>query len=1148
LAPFERRGQEKFETVFAEIRRSGYTRVRIDNRSFDVDAIPAVDHRRKHEIEIVVDRLVIRSGQRTRIADAIEQALSLGKGLMRIAHVESHREESDWRVDRFSQHLSCDQCGRALEQLNPHNYSFNSPLGWCPSCEGLGTQSGASLDLLVRDPMLTLRDGAIAAWPTLEGNAPFLPFADALAKHGGFSLDIAYCDLEPRQQRLITFGTGDTFLPLPNGAKFQYKGLIPTLDEARRVSFVYRQRLEHLLGDVPCSTCLGARIREDAAAVRFENKTIGELCELPLGETIKFFRLLKLDKRQRQVAGELLREIENRLQFLVDVGLEYLTLSRPSPTLSGGEAQRIRLASQIGSGLTGVLYVLDEPTIGLHARDNRRLLAALIKLRNLGNTLLLVEHDREVINGADHLLDFGPGAGDRGGEIVAEGSPDKIVKAKDSLTGKYLSGRLAIPVPNNRRIHESNRQMAGKAKAKLKSGPTPSNSEISMLTVQGARHHNLKNITVSFPLGTLIAVTGVSGSGKSSLVHAVLHDTVARRLHRAGTKGAAHDAIIGLDQIDKIISVDQSPIGNTPSSNPATFTGVFDLIRELFAHLPEARIRGYQPRRFSFNKPGGRCEACEGNGQKKIEMHFLPDVWVKCDVCNGHRYNPDTLAVKYKGKSIADVLELRVGEALVLFENIPKIRRILQTLTDVGLEYVALGQPAPTLSGGEAQRVKLAAELGRPQTGRTLYVLDEPTTGLHFDDVRKLLDVLQRLVDLGNTVIVVEHNLDVIKSADWVVDLGPEAGDAGGFLVAEGPPELIAQTPNSHTGAILAGILAADPHADRIQFDPNNVDKKNDGDLELHQVGEKTTAPWETDGRRWHTKDRLSFQGRPCVWEGAALDWVEREIHKLGKFGETNWNHRTVIEIAATKKTLGYFFHGMTGGERLLRLVFRVKRNTFKRDQLDNALGIRTLNETEGVKAFGDEDRVRVANRRGPWQEVTILVHKKSEIDTPSFKSFLKKAAEAFQANIQAMQTSPEDVMPWKVNGERWHLGEKGFPPGRKICWDRQLLPKLLQIIRESVPKLEIKWDVRDAISFRADGNGPVFARWWTKRSDALECQFFPKKGTFNLSQLDRLGRDSEIQHDKTGNDVVLLKFVTMDDVNVNKVKSLIDGTIKNNA
>jgi excinuclease ABC subunit A len=1119
LAPVARRGQEKFDAIFGEVRRAGFNRIRIDGVSHSLDDLPTIDHRRKHEIEVVVDRIVIRSGQRTRIADAVEQALSVGQGVVRIAAVSSERAEPDWQIERFSQHLSCDRCGRSLEQLNPHHYSFNSPLGWCPSCEGLGTQTGASIDLLIRDAKLTIRSGAIAGWPDLSPGSPFVPFAGALAKHAGFSLDSTYAGLEPRQQRVILYGTGDAWLPLPNDAKFQYKGLLPAIDEASRVSYPYRAKLEHLVGEVPCSACGGSRLRDDAAAVRFQGLTLGDLCGKPVGETLQFFKSLSLDKRQRKVAGEILREISDRLEFLVDVGLEYLSLDRPSPTLSGGEAQRIRLASQIGSGLTGVLYVLDEPTIGLHPRDNRRLLAALKKLRNLGNTLLLVEHDREVIFGADNLLDFGPGAGDRGGEIVAEGPPARVAKSKQSLTGQYLSGRAAIPVPSNRR---------------------PTGRQTPRLTIQGARHHNLKNITVDIPLGTFVAVTGVSGSGKSSLVHEVLHDTLARRLHRTKTQGAAHDAIAGIDKIDKIISVDQNPIGNTPMSNPATFTGVFDLIRQLFAQLPEAKIRGYQPRRFSFNRAGGRCEACEGNGQKKIEMHFLPDVWVTCDVCGGNRFNPETLAVKYKGKSIADVLNLRVSEALELFGNISKIRRVMQTLADVGLEYVALGQPAPTLSGGEAQRVKLAAELGRPNTGRTLYVLDEPTTGLHFDDVRKLLDVLHRLVDLGNTVVVVEHNLDVIKSADWVIDLGPEAGEEGGYLVAQGPPELIAKAAGSHTGVILAEVLVESPRAERSIFDPLKDDSATPDDVELEAVGKDIAAPWQADGKKWHTQDRLSFQGKPCVWESAIVGWIEAKVQAFGGFSPTQWNDRTVVEIAGPIKSQGWFLHIMTGGERMLRLVFRVGRNAFKQEELRPALGIKTLNETEGATAFGDEQRVRVAARRGPWQEVTILVNRKSEIDTPAFAKFLAKAVGSFQANLKRMQTSPEDVMPWKVNGQRWHLGDKGFPPGQKVRWDRRLLPRLLEIIQSTSQDIAIKWDLRDGISLRAGDDGPIIARWWTKLAESLDCRFLVPKGIFNLSRLEGLAGSASIRQEKAGEDVIDLHYLTMEQIDAKRLSGFV--------
>jgi excinuclease ABC subunit A len=1152
MAPVERRGQEKYETLWDEIRRTGFIRLRVDGRSYNVEEPPAIDHRRKHQVEVVVDRIIVRHSQRSRLADAVEAALDLGRGVMHVAHVTDDRSEPEWPVERYSQHFACDRCGRSFEPLNPHHFSFNSPLGWCPTCEGLGVQKGASAAHLIRDPRQSLRDGAVAAWPPLTADNPFLAFAEALAQHAGFSLDTPFEKLAPAHQRAILHGMGDAWLVLAGepssqadkdkasrkkahqrraaGVRFQYKGLFPAIDEASRVSFVYRHKLDHLVSEVPCSLCGGSRLKDDAAACRFAGHTLGELCDLPLYKALALFKNLNLSKDQRQVAGELLREITNRLQFLVDVGLDYLTLGRPAPTLSGGESQRIRLASQIGSGLTGVLYVLDEPTIGLHPRDNRRLLQALVHLRDLGNTLVLVEHDREVISAADCLLDFGPGAGDQGGEITAQGTLKQVMRAKASLTGQYLSGRRAIPVPTNRRLQDD--KDAPRHLVTL--------SPCHLVTVKGARHNNLKNIDVRFPLGAFITVTGVSGSGKSSLVHEILYNTLVRKLHRARTTGAAHDEIVGIEHIDKVINVDQDPIGNSPSSNPATYTGVFDLIRQLFAQLPESKVRGYQPRRFSFNKPGGRCEACEGNGQKKIEMHFLPDVWVECDVCQGSRYNPETLAVRYKGKSIADVLQMRVRQALELFDNIPKVRRVLQTLADVGLDYLSLGQAAPTLSGGESQRVKLAAELGRPNTGRTLYLLDEPTTGLHFDDIQKLLNVLNRLVDLGNTVIVVEHNLDVIKTADWVIDLGPEAGDAGGRVVAEGTPETVSRVPSSHTGAILAQVLAAGPHAGRPRFDPHAALAPREGDQALEAVGRDARMPWETDGRRWHTRDRITSEGKACRWEGQILDWIDEQVHALGTVSPTNWNHRTVIEIAAAQKSQGWFLHAMTGQEWIVRLVFRVGRNAFKEAELVQRLGIKPLNDTPGIEAYGSDERVWVTNHKGPWQSVTVLAHRLSEIDTPAFRTFLAQAVASFQANLKRMQTKPEDVMPWKINGQRWHLGDKGFPVGRQVRWNRALLPRLLDLAREVEPALEVVWDARDAIKLKVPGVSRSWAQWRTKDSHGLDCRFLGKKGQFNLSRVESFGVSPAINGDRDDSDVLRLVFVHDDHVHAAKLKELL--------
>jgi excinuclease ABC subunit A len=1153
MAPLERRGQEKYETLWDEIRRSGYVRMRVDNRSYNVEEPPDIDHRRKHLVEVVVDRVIVRANQRTRIADGVEACLDLGRGVMHVAHVSDSKPEQDWKLEKYSQHYACDRCGRSFEPLNPHHFSFNSPLGWCPTCEGLGVQKGASPALLIRDARRSLRQGALAAWPDFGDNPSFLAFAEALARHTGFSLNTPFEQLTPAQQRVILHGAGEAWIPL-EGVRFQYKGLFPAIDEASRISPAYRQRLDHLVSEVPCLACAGSRLRQDAAACRFvfgpeqPTLTLGELCELPLNQVLRLFEELQLTTAQQQVAGELLREVRNRLQFLVDVGLDYLTLGRPGPTLSGGESQRIRLASQIGSGLTGVLYVLDEPTIGLHPRDNRRLLGALQHLRDLGNTLILVEHDREVISSADYLLDFGPGAGDRGGNVTACGTPRQVLRSRASLTGQYLSGKRYIPMPTNRRLRGDN--------AGLPIRGTTDREAASCLVVKGARQHNLQNIDVAFPLGAFVAVTGVSGSGKSSLVNEVLYQTLARRLHRARMPAAAHDDILGIELIDKIINVDQDPIGNSPLSNPATYTGVFDLIRELFSRLPEAKVRGYQPRRFSFNKPGGRCEACEGNGQKKIEMHFLPDVWVECDVCNGQRYNPETLAVRYKSHSIADVLHMRVHEALDVFGNVPKIRRVLQTLADVGLEYLSLGQAAPTLSGGEAQRVKLAAELARPSTGRTLYILDEPTTGLHFDDIHKLLEVLNRLVDLGNTVIVVEHNLDVIKSADWVIDLGPEAGPGGGGIVVQGTPEDIVRLAAgsngkskataspallSHTAIALAPVLAAGPREDRPRYDPVAAEARRTDDVELEAVGKNAAMPWQTNGQHWHTVDRLTSEGKPCRWEGEILNWVDTLVHENGEFGDTIWNQRSVVEIPAKTKSQGWFMHAMTSMEWLLRLVFRVGRNTFTASDLVQRMGIKPLNDTPGLEVYGNEERVRVtSHKKGPWQSVTLLVHRLSEIDTPAFRTFLTAAIASFQKTLTRLQTKPEDVMPWKLNGERWHLGEKGFPPGKKVLWDRAILPRLLALVREIESGLEVKWDTRDAITLRVPGVSRGWAQWRTKEVAGLTCRFLGKKGQFNLARLEGLSATPDLSNQREGADVLTLVFQHLDPTQLTRLKDVL--------
>jgi excinuclease ABC subunit A len=1194
MAPVEVAVGEQYETLWDSLRGGGYVRVRIDGETHKLDQTPTIDRRRKHDVEVIVDRIVVRADARSRIAGSIENALSLGKGVLHIAHPDDNVPEPRWQVRVHSQHLACEKCGRSFDTLNPHNFSFNSSLGWCPACEGLGTQVGANPAALLRDANLTLEKGSLLVWPDVS-----LPISrlmlSALSAHTGVPINVPYNDLSPRQRRTVLFGTEEDWIgvyPMKNPRqsrgpsadeksssapgsaggldsrtlfRFQYKGLYPALEEASKLSPRLRTLLEQFVGEIDCSECGGSRLRDDAAAVRFRDRTLDQIGRTPLNELLTQVNKWKLAANEKKVAGELIREIENRLTFLVDVGLYYLTLGRAAPTLSGGEAQRIRLASQVGSGLCGVLYVLDEPTIGLHPRDNSRLVAALKKLRDLGNTLLVVEHDREVIANSDGLFDFGPGAGRLGGQIVASGAPDKIAKTRGSVTGPYLSGKKAIGVPKKRRLQIE--------EPSDKSAIRNPKSEIPSLEIVGARHNNLKNIDVRVPLGTLTAVTGVSGSGKSSLVEDILYNQLAKTLHRANTVPGAHETIRGVEQINKVIRVDQQPLGNTPTSNPATYTGVFDLIRQLFSQLPDSKLRGYTARRFSFNVPGGRCEACEGNGQICIQMHFLPDVWVECETCRGLRYNPDVLEVRFHGKTIADVLNMSCGEAVELFSNIPKIRRILQTLCDVGLDYLTLGQSAPTLSGGEAQRVKLAAELARPDTGQTLYLLDEPTTGLHFDDLAKLLEVLNRLVDHGNTVVVIEHNLDVIKTADWVIDLGPEAGTEGGTVVACGTPEqileqfrisdfglrikkgkkpkssqsairgstkLTAGNPQSaiasHTAAALAPVLAAGPFINRKSYNPNTAAAPLDDDLEIDDVGKDTQMPWEIDGRLWHTKNRVARDGRPCKWDGRIVDAVETRIQKLGEFAPTNWNNRTIVEVTAAKKADGWFFHAITGERWLVKLKFRTAKKTFERDKLVADLGLKPLNDIDEIEAYGRGPRVKCKNLRGPWQEVQIDAHSWQEIDTPAFWSFVERSVAGFQRFTERVGTKPDDVMPWKVLGQKWHMSKKGFPPGKKTAWKPEVLEELLEMLSDAVPNGQFLWNNQNVVYMMVPGVRKPWATVYTKRLAGIDVVLNGPKGAFQLGGVADLGAERSLATDSDDHDQVKLRFVTSDELHSENV------------
>ena len=795
LAPVVRGRKGEYDTLLEDLSGQGYVRARIDGETVDIDEFLKRDERlakyENHKIEIVVDRLVLKEGIERRLTDSLEQALGLADG---VAEIEVVPREGEGQPETltFSQHLACPVCGTSYDEPAPRNFSFNSPYGACVTCDGLGTTFEVDPELIIPDPEMAVADGAIAPWRSAHTQY-FTRMLESVAEVNDIDLTAPWEELTAKQQKVILHGVkGKMTVKYKNrygrsrSYSTEYEGVIPWIKRRHEGSDSdwAREQYEGYMREVACSACNGARLRPATLAVTIEGRHIAEVSDMSIGESAKFLAALELSERDRLIAERVTKEINARLGFLLDVGLDYLTLSRAAGTLAGGEAQRIRLASQIGSGLVGTLYVLDEPSIGLHQRDNRRLIDTLTRLRDLGNTVIVVEHDEETIRESDWIVDIGPGAGEHGGEIVYSGKVPGITKVKESMTGQYLSGRKSIPVPEQRRPQG-----------------------LEFLRIEGAREHNLQNITVDIPLGNFVAVTGVSGSGKSTLVRDILLPVLMQGIYKSKMAAGKHKRVNGVELLDKVIDMDQSPIGRTPRSNPATYTGVFDNIRKLFASTNEAKVRGYMPGRFSFNVKGGRCEACSGDGTLKIEMHFLPDVYVPCEVCKGARYNRDTLDIEFKGKNIADVLDMPVAEAVEFFANQPGIARYMQTLVDVGLGYVRLGQSAPTLSGGEAQRVKLSTELAKRSTGHTIYLLDEPTTGLHFDDVRRLLTVLQRLVDQGNTVLVIEHNLDVIKTADWIVDLGPDGGSGGGTIVGEGPPEHIASIEQSHTGRFLRDIL-----------------------------------------------------------------------------------------------------------------------------------------------------------------------------------------------------------------------------------------------------------------------------------------------------------------------------------------------------
>lgn len=1025
LAPVEIEPGEAPADAWRHLRSGGYQRLRIDGTTHPIDQAPAWDPRRNQRIQVVVDRVVVAANERSRIGDSVEQALSLSGGMLDIAIADADRDEPHWDERRHSQHLVCESCERSFQPLTPHHFSFNSAVGWCPQCDGLGTQRGTNPAALLTSYADSLLKGASLLWPGVASPVS-VAMLRALSRATGLPLETPIEELTMSQRRVLFHGTAARWIEVRSGDfaagtdprqfgfgaagvdgslfRYQFKGFYPSLEEAARLTPSLRGKLELYVDEIACSTCDGARLRDDAASVRFREMTIGDLVQVPLGRLGDIVSGWRLDKRERKIAGELIREIESRVAFLVDVGLEYLTLSRGAATLSGGESQRIRLAGQLGSGLCGVLYVLDEPTIGLHPRDNGRLIAAMHRLRDLGNTLLVVEHDKDVIASSDYLCDFGPLAGRGGGRVVARGAPGAIQPLGDSVTAGFIDGRRVIPLPEVRReVSLSPSIDAPSARGGI-AGPihTP------CLAIVGARENNLKSVDLRIPLGVLTVVTGPSGSGKSSLINGILYPVLARRLHRARVKPGRHERVDGIRYVDKVIRVDQSPLGNTPSSNPATYTGAFELVRNLFARLPEAGERHLTPRHFSFNVPAGRCEACEGSGRRRIEMHFLPDVWVECEECGGRRYQDEVLAVKLHGRSISDVLDMPIGEAVSLFADQPRLAHILQTICDVGLDYITLGQSAPTLSGGEAQRIKLAAELARPDTGRTLYLLDEPTTGLHFNDILKLLNVLQRLVDLGNTVVVIEHNLDVIKIADWVIDIGPEAGARGGTIVAQGTPE-----------AIAAHALVA-------------------------------KSAWDKAGKNARPDD-LPSRSYTGEFLAPLLEPGLIDAHLQG---------RAAASIESPK------------------LVLPPKRDLFRTDARQSP-PMRPSTRT----AVSQTIKPLSAQSAGATQVEVMWENRSVGRAAEDRESFA--TSQSFETDPPPASDPRELNQPWKILGMRWHWTAKGFPNNVPPKWPLELAEKTIDALQSIVGVDQVRLQSPAEVCF---GQLPSDLPWATLQTKSPAC------------------------------------------------------------